>query len=157
MPSVLDELFDAEIASVPYSMTITDIDPSQNQPAVAYATGTLKFRKELVPGQVGSTALYLLDKYYRDDEFVIMSNHGIPINASWKPQWADQLILRSASNGYYFRYQIKTTPNAGASFTPEISEGKGFPGFPHKRTAVLVAKLWLGAAVLVLSLPDRKG
>lgn len=155
MANVLDELFSAHVESVPYSLTITDISPSEREPSVAYATGYLKYKQELVPTEFGGASLYLLNKFYRDDEFKIVANHGIPI-MSWKPQWANQLILQNSSSGYYFRYQVMAKPYAGATFVPEISEGKDFPGFPQLRTAVLVAKIWTGVAVLVLGLPDRK-
>lgn len=69
--------------------------------------------------------------------------------------WTNVLELSKSAGGYYFHYFDKNNPAAHGFFTPfEISPGSDFPGYPQLRSAVLVARLYLGAAVLVVGLGE---
>jgi len=159
MNNVLDELFAAQVPTVPYALTFTDIDPSSRKPHVSLATGVMKFEKHIESGHVGSIGLYLINRRYIDYELTMWHGEGIKFKPTEMNHvtWPNALVLGGTPSAYYFRYYDKTHPISEAQFYPEVTEGGSFPGYPSLKTAVLVSKFWLGAAVLVLGLPDRKG
>lgn len=165
MSNVLDDLFGAQIPWVPYAFTFTDLDVPSNQPVVWIATGTLWYEHQLEivysDTEEFRTSFGILRRgFFRDAQQYIdrdlamwrvqNSRFGPSLVRGTNPL---QLLLKRTPSGYYFEYNQKANPALNNRFYPEISTGGNFPGYPALRSAVLIGKTWLGAAVLVLGLP----
>jgi hypothetical protein len=63
------------------------------------------------------------------------------------------MIIQNGAN-YTVQYGNRTNFNVeSASYIPEVYDGGGFPGITGDKTAVLIARIWLGVSTLVLSQP----
>jgi hypothetical protein len=170
LSNILDEIFAAKIPSVYYALTLTDMGPSPNQPSVNFATGVMTYEETIGGGGAaggsiafseGPIAFYRHIRRYADHNLTMWHGQGINFKPSTMNHvaWPNELELSKTGSGYYFKYFDKTNPatQSGSGFTAlEISTGSGFPGFPQLTTAVIIAKYWLGAAVLVLGVPEGK-
>jgi hypothetical protein len=154
MSNYLDELFAAGVPELRYAWTWTDADPSDGSPSVAFATGMLVMTDAPL-----SRYYYRGPRRYVDSTVKDWQAQGLDLAPSSFPKvprasWVNQLmIIRNGAN-YMVQYGNRTNFNVeSGSYIPEVYDGGGFPGFTNDKTAVLVARIWLGVSTIVLSQP----
>jgi hypothetical protein len=154
MSTYLDELFAAGVPELRYAWTWTDADPIDGSPSVSFATGML------VMTDLPLSRYYLRGpRRYVDSSVKDWQAQGLDLAPSSFPKvpraaWVNQLMIIQTGAHYTVRYGNRTNFNVeSGAFIPEVHDGGGFPGFAGDKTAVLIARIWLGVTSLVLSVP----